>query len=434
MATDKISSPEAFLKSCVPEDEIRRAAHRLGVVRRRRKIDVIAMLMATVVLVCGREGQSVAGMRRQMGLRFGVMLARSSFQERFTKPFEALVSWLLERLENRSAGREVAYSGVLKGFGDVIAVDATVIKVAERLAGVWKGTGKGSGSAALKVHTYVRAVTGELLQHRITAEAYDDGRAFGVGHSAKGKLFLFDRGYRSASLWWRVHRVDGYFLTRLSGIYKPIIIEVNRRHSGRARSLAGRPLREAIAGLKRSVIDVQCRFKVRVRGYRRANGRRFTHDFRVVGVWDPARKRYALYVTNVPPKRLSPEQIAEVYRLRWEVETFYKAGKSGLGLNELKSTTPHIVRTLVKAALVRASIAMQAKCEAQKNLPSHRWLNPYQWVQVWRIALEALITPAIVLPGFCNTWTLLALAAMDPNRARPPTRWRCMNTNTVAKC
>ena len=151
-------------------------------------------------------------------------------------------------------------------------------------------------------------------------------------------------------------------------------------------------------------------------------------------MWDPARKRYALYVTNVPPKRLSPEQIAEVYRLRWEVETFYKAGKSGLGLNELKSTTPHIVRTLVKAALVRASIAMQAKCEAQKNLPSHRWLNPYQWVQVWRIALEALITPAIVLPGFCNTWTLLALAAMDPNRARPPTRWRCMNTNTVAKC
>jgi putative transposase len=434
MATDKIASPESFLKSCVPADEIRRAAHRLGVVRRRRKVDPVALLMGTVLVLCGRGGQSLAGMRRQMALRFGLELARSSFWNRFTKPFEALVTWLLERLQTASKERPPVYTGLLRGFRDVVAVDSTVIKVDDRLARTWTGTRKTSAKAALKIHTFVRAVTGELLRHRITPETRADSREFALGHWANGMLFLFDRGYRSASLWWRAHRLGGYFVTRLSANYKPTITDVNRRHRGRARGLAGRPLREALVGLKRSLLDVQCRFNVRVRPYGRAKGRRFTHDFRVVGVWDSKRKCYALYVTNIPPERLSPDEIAEVYRLRWEVETFYKAGKSGLGLHELGSSKPHIVRTLVKAALIRASIAMQAKCAAEQNLPPGRWINPHQWVQVWRIAIEALVRPlrAGLVQGY--TWCQLALTALDPNLGRPPTRWRCLHTETAAKC
>lgn len=114
------------------------------------------------------------------------------------------------------------------------------------------------------------------------------------------------------------------------------------------------------------------------------------------------------------------------------METFYKAGKSGLGLHELGSSKPHIVRTLVKAALIRASIAMQAKCAAEQNLPPGRWINPHQWVQVWRIAIEALLRPlrAGLVQGY--TWCQLALTALDPNLGRPPTRWRCLHTTSVA--
>ena len=433
MATKNIASPESFLKSCVPADEIRRAAHRLGAIRRRRKVDPVVLLMSTVVVVCGRGRLSLAEMRRQMALRFGIELTRSSFWGRFTRAFEGLVTWLLERLETMSKERPPVYSGLLRGFRDVVAVDSTVLKVDDRLAHIWKGTRKTSAKAALKVHTFVRAVTGELLRHRITPDARSDCQEFALGHWAKGMLFLFDRGYRSASLWWRTHRLGGYFITRLSANYKPTIVDVNRLHRGRARGLAGRPLREAIVGLKRSMLDVQCRFNVRVRPYRRAKGRRFTHDFRVVGLWDPKRKCYALYVTNIPPQRLSPQEVAQLYRLRWEVETFYKAAKSGLGLHELASTKPHIVRTLVKAALIRASIAMQAKCAADQNLPPGRWINPYQWVQVWRIAIETLLRPSRtgLVEGY--TWCQLALAALDPNPGRPPTRWLCIHTESAAK-
>ena len=430
MAANMIPTVEAFLKSVVPVEEIRAQARSLGVVQRRRTVDAATLLTVVVVMVCGRGGQSLAAMRRAMALKAGVSLARSSFWDRLTPAFEKLVDWLLERLRAASEESRPTYSGVLRGFLDVVAVDSTVIKVHDSLSSTWKGTRKSSAEAALKVHTFVRAVTGELLKSRITAASYADCKALGVGHWAKNTLFLFDRGYSSASLWWRAHRVGGFFVTRLTATYTPTVLAVNRLHRGRARGLAGRPLREALHGLTRSVVDVNCGFNVQVRAYGKERGRCFKHPFRVIGVWDPNKKAYSLYVTNVPPERMSPAQVAEVYRLRWEVETYYKTGKSGLGLDELPSRQPHIVRTLVKAALVRASLAMQAKCEAERNLPSHQWIQPMQWVQVWRVAIEpllqALVTGTRIALEQRPTWASLATLARDPNVKRPPTRWRAM--------
>lgn len=429
MAADRITSLESFLKSRIPVSDIRRAARELGVVRRQRTVEPVALLFAVVLLVCGRGGQTLSGMRKLLALRFGIVVARSTFWDRLTVPFEKLVDWLLDRLRAQSASNRPVYTGLLRGFIDVVAVDSTVVQVHDSLCELWKGTRKSSAKAALKVHTFVRAVTGELLRHRITAEAHADCRAFAIGHWAKGMLFLFDRGYSSASLWWRVHRVGGFFVTRLPGMYSPEVGRVNRRHRGRARGLVGRPLREALEGLKRAVVDVTCDFRVHVRPYGKERGRWFEHPFRVVGVWDANKKAYALYVTNVPPERMAPADVAEVYRLRWEVETFYKTGKSGFGLDELTSRKPHIVRTMIKAALVRASLAMQAKCEAEKNLPAHHWINPQQWVRTWRMAIEAtlcaLATGARLSPTAKPTWASLAGIARDPNVNRPPTRWRC---------
>lgn len=428
MATHKIPSVENFLKGLVPMNEIRAQARVLGAVQRYRAVDVAQLLIVVVVLVCGRGEQSLAAMRRALSLKAGVSLARSSFWDRFTPGFEALVDWLLERLRLASLDSPPTYTGLLSGFKDVQAVDSTVVKVHKSLRAVWKGTRKSTAEAALKVHTFVRAVTGELLRYRITAEAHADCKAFAIGHWAKDTLFLFDRGYSSASLWWRVHRVGGYFVTRLTSTYTPGILSVNRLHRGRARNLVGRPLWDAIEGLARAELDVNCGFRVRVRAYKKKRGHWLDHPFRVVGLWDATRKAYSLYVTNVPPERFSPADVAQAYRLRWEVETYYKTGKSGFGLDELPSRKPHIVRTLIKAALIRASIAMQAKRLADPKLPAKQWINPMQWVQVWRVAVEAVFHTILagvrLAPGRQPTWESLATLARDPNIKRPPTRWR----------
>ena len=272
-------------------------------------------------------------------------------------------------------------------------------------------------------------MTGELLAHRITSEATADAKVFGVTWSDAGKLFLFDRGYSSASLWWRVHRVGGHFITRLPASYRPKVVSANRTHRGRARALVGRMLWEAVRGLRRKVIDVNCEFRVRVRRYRSSRGRWQRQTFRVVGIWNDDAKKYHFYVTDLPAARFGGESIAQLYRLRWEVETFYKTAKSGLGLDELPTTKPHIVRTLVRAALIRASLAMQAKCEADKHAQLGRWINPKLWTSVWNLALDPLLDKLLLgLRGKpILDWSFLAKMATDDYRNRPPTRWKLLN-------
>lgn len=426
MARAQDTSPTAFLHRLVPPADIQAAAVQVGFVKRRRKIDPVAFLVATVLSVCGRGEESLAAMRRSLAARAGILVVRSAFWDRWTPAFEALVAWLLGRLQAASATSPPEYTGLLRGFKDVIAQDSTVMKVDSRLKKLWPGTRKSSSPAAIKAHTRVRVLTGELLWHRITGERHADSHAFGIGHWAKDILFLFDRGYASASLWWRIHRVGGYFLTRLPNSYRPEVVAVNRKHRGRARKLEGQSLRDAEKGLKRRLLDIQCRFRVKVRPYGKEKGRRFDHPFRVVGVWNPKTKEYHYYVTNIPADRIPAEQLADIYRLRWEVETFYKTAKGGLGLGEMDTSKPHIVRTLVRAALIRATLAMRAKCLAERNAPEGRWINPQQWVRVWRELLVHLCATALrALRLAVNfSWRHLALLALDPNVKRIPTRRR----------
>lgn len=422
MAADKTTALESFLAAKIDAALLRREAREVGALRRQRKVDIFEFFQVVVLMVCGRGGQSIAEMRRQMAAGFGVHLVRSGFWQRFTPGFERLVSRVLGRLQREAHHHPPALKGALAGFRDVIAVDSTVIKVHDSLEGRWRGTRR-NNPAAIKLHTMIRAVTGELLQHRITAEAHADQRELKVGHWAKSRLFLFDRAYRSASSWWRIHRLGGHFVTPLARSFKPVVISENRKHRGAARKLRGRELFSSLEGLKRKVLDVNCEFHVRVRPYRSAKGRRFTHRFRVVGLWRPSKRAYMLFVTNLPADVYPAQAIADLYDLRWEVETFYKTGKSGLGLNDLPSRKPHVVRTLIKAALIRSCIAMHARQEAEKTLPRRRWINPQQWVHVWRERIaDVLLGDRLQV----LTWSFLARLAVDPNVKRVPLRRRCL--------
>lgn len=426
MAHRKATSPEDFLHTLFPARLVREKARELGMVVRQRKVDAYLFFCVVALSVGGRRCRSFADLGEILLVRTGIDLARSALWDRFTPRFEALVHWALAGLEERARDKTLRASGALRGFADVIAVDATVLQVHRKLAKKWPGSRTNSSPAAIKVHTQVRVTSGELLRHKITKGAYGDLRAFGVTWGDRAKLFLADMAYSAPKVWHRIDRVGAFFVARLPAGHTPIVTEVLRRHRGRTRSLVGKKLKEATKGLKRSVIEVKCVFRAEVRPHGERKNRRYEKvPFRVVGLWNAGKKRYHFYVTNLPPERLAAEEVGEMYRLRWEVETFYKTAKSGLGLGEIRSTKPHIVKTLVEAALIRASVAMQAVVEAWRFVPKLRWIGAVKWTKVWQKAMEEILPrkargwrpPKI-------TWRALAKLALDPNRKRPPTRWR----------
>lgn len=421
MAPVKPTSLADVLHPLLPMEALLDKARELGVLKRQRKADVAALLTVVLLTLPVRNVVSRAQMFRGYLRHTGKKLSRSAFYKRFTPPLEALLRFLLASLQDKARADRPHYTGVLKGFRDVVVADATVIAVHPALRWLWPGSN--DGTAAIKLHTWVRAVTGELLWHKLTQATAYDGHHFGVNWSHTGVLFLLDRAYNSASLWWRIHRVGGFFVTRLPSSYKPTILGQNRKHRGASRKVKHRKLREALVGLERQVLDVTCGFRVRVRPYRSARGRRFVHPFRVVALKNKKTGRYHLYVTNLPPERLAAENIGLLYRLRWEVELSYKAGKSGCGLAELNSNKPHVVRILVLAALVRQSLAMRSRLAAMSTLSQKRWVGPLMWVRVFNAELVDVVRELVGVGRAAGaSLRQLARLAVCPDRARAPLR------------
>ena len=402
---------------------LRRRARELGVVVRQGRLDSYALLCAVVLGVAVRGPTAIAVIGRVLSEVSGHRFARSSVFCRFNKPFRDLVQSLLDDNVRRARARDFEVPGVLSGFKDVLVADATVLKVDDSLEGTWKATRRNSMKAALKVHAWVRAFTGELVKYKLTPDAYGDGRAFGIDQQLRGCLMLFDRAYSSPSLWRRIDGVGGFFLTRLTLDRDPEIVEVLRTHAGRARKLEGRRLRDALAGLKREYVDVEATFRCRVRKYHGKRTNRWVVErFRLVAV----RRRngtYMVYVTNAPPSLLPAEAIVRTYRLRWEVETFFKTSKSGSGLNELPSSKQHIVETFVFAALLRATTSMQALAAVRRDIaePQGLAINPGQWQKWWNRQLRGFLEELLPEPLALSA-TAIATMLADPNVGRPTNR------------
>jgi len=422
MARARRTALDLICATLIDAAALRQRARELGVVQRQGKIDIYELLVTVILGISLRGPTAIAQLGHLLAEVTGVRFARSSIWDRFTPRFGDLVRHVLDQEVSEARARRIPPPGVLAGFRDVIAVDATVVKVHDNLEGVWKATRRNTTKAALKVHAWVRVFTGELLKYRVTADAHGDGRAFGVDHELRGCLVLFDKAYSSPSLWRRVEHVGSYFLTRLPLDRDPEVVAVLRRHRGRARNLTGLPLREALSGLKRQYVDLEASFRCKVRKYGTLTNRWVVETFRVVAV----RRHdgtYAVFVTNAPPHMLPTEAVPRTYRLRWEVETFFKTAKTGSGLPELPSSKQHIVETLLYASLLRATTSMQALARFRREVGDLLGLpiNPGQWQRWWNRRLHHFLDRLVYRVGKLSDSALARMLA-DPNTGRPTNR------------
>lgn len=334
-------------------EALREQARDLGVVRRQGKVDAYALLVVVVLGVAVRGPTAIAQLGQVLAEVTGVRLARSSFWDRFTPAFARLLRSVLGQVVKQARSDAPSPPGALSGFKDVIAVDATVVKVHDALASTWRGTRRSSASAALKVHAWVRG------------------------------------------------------------------------HRDRSRKAVGRPLRKVLEGLERALLDLQRTFRGRIRRYDTPKGRFVSEQFRVVAVRNPKTRTYEVFITNAPTHLLPAEYVAATYRLRWEVETFFKTSKSGSGLDDLPSSKREIVEALLYASLLRATVSMQALARFRREVADSfgRLVNPGQWHKWWRRQVHLLAAQLVDAESALDESEVAHLLS-DPNLGRITNRER----------
>ena len=404
-----------FLTTFLPDFLIEKYARALGVVERDRKVDPVLLVWTLILGFPAGSRRTLASLRRRFEQTAGLTVARSSFHARLTRPLAELLKKLVNwRLSTGQEDRE----GGLAGFKELLALDSTVVQLHKMLASRWQSTDP--DGAAAKLHMVTNVVSGSPNRVQLTGQRTSDvGPWKIIGAWVTDCLLLLDLGYYEFHLFWRIDQKGGSFVSRAKSNANPLILGSNRTVRGNAIDLAGRKLQDVLDRLQRRYIDVEVEVPVKLRKYR---GRRRTARMRMrlVGVRNEQTGQYHLYFTNIDAETLTPRQISQTYRLRWQVELLFTRLKTTMRLNQLPSSKPEVVEALIYAAILSVLMS-NAFLQVLRRLKPDRVFPAQRMDAVFRDAATALlmlIANRRREQAF-NLFAFLMAEAADPNRDRP---------------
>jgi putative transposase len=282
----------------------------------------------------------------------GARSGKTSFRNNVRK-LVPLMNRMLRRRLKKLAERtpDTELRGRLMHFADVLVPDGCAFKLAASLSGVYAGTGT---DAELKLHAVHSVRAGGAVSVEPSAGSTHDSDGFWPERWEKGALYLWDLGFESKERFIDATLAEAHVLQRLKSSSNPVVL-ASYGPTGHGRPVVddlGQALRleEACASgalHAQHVLDLDVRI-------RDANGRSIVA--RVVCVPFGGEDRY--YLTTLPRAIFTPHDIAELYRVRWEVERMFRGWRGALRLDEvIRLSHPKSIIAAVTASLLAATLA-----------------------------------------------------------------------------
>jgi putative transposase len=331
-------------EAMLPQEEIDRLCEECGVIERHRKLN-LGMLVRAMVISAGTPGGAYQADVLRSYLEFEVPhVARSAFYRWFDEPLERCMGALAEHVLAYARAQQVDLAGPLCGVTDWYIVDATTVTVRDALIEEFPGTG---GYAAIKVHKVLSVGCGAPVHYHFSPAREHDSRHLTIDASWRGYGLLADLAYASLD---RLRACDTHgvrFVIRLKENWKPKVDYIARGQVPQEffpGSDFDALLEQESLLLDGRVIDADVHVG---RG-------RHALPLRLVGVQTP--KGYCFFLTNLPP-RIGPRQVADLYRVRWEIELSIRLDKSVNRLDAIDAEQPCTLKTLLHASLMASTIA-----------------------------------------------------------------------------
>jgi putative transposase len=295
---------------------------------------------------------------------------------------------LLQRIFGRlldglsSVERDVI-AGALGGTGimDILAVDATQGLLPKAASGILPSTDDHHGGFKLT------AVLSVMFQHlqgvTLTDARTHDRKGLQLPRWLHGLVFLFDRGYSDFGLFATIAERKGFFVTKMKKSFAPVIAAIR---SGLGQAHIGSQLTHGLPF--RGVVDLDAKFRVRGRGMQ---------TFRVIRIvvdgpyCNGRRERIEVWLaTNLSPEQFSAEQVATLYRLRWEVEVLFRILKTVGRLDQLRSSSLPVIQAFIFATLLGMLLAHEICAQMRRECPD-RDPSPYRVAALVLVWLPELV-------------------------------------------
>ena len=220
--------------------------------------------------------------------------------------------------------------------------------------------------AAVKLHT-VLDLRGRIpAVIRITGGLFADSRLLDSLCFEPAAFYVMDRAYMDLAALYRIHQASAFFVTRALDKF-------------RFRRQLSQPVDKSTG--------VQCDQLVLPKNS--VPARRYPEPIRRIRYRDAKTNKRFVFLTN--HRLLAAHSVAELYRLRWQVELFFKWIKQHLRIKAFYGTTPNAVKTQVWIAIsVRVLVAIVRK-ELDLTLSLHEILQILSISLFEKTPLEALL-------------------------------------------
>lgn len=387
------------LKTLLPQGELDALGRVVLFIRRLREIRAGAFVWAVVLSRFGDGRPAFAQARHWYQRLSGIGLFPRPFQMRFKSPATvALFERAFERAVSRWRAAKRSRHPLARAFPDVVVVDSTHVLLPDELRSVFPGVRM--MAAAIKTVLTISVFNLVPLHARLAPGTHNDQVLFpDLGLFRRGTLLLFDKGFVAYQRLAAIRGADGHYLCPMRVNGSATIVAVRRapRHVKAAlrRSPHGIDLRQFLPVIKR--IGKAWDLDVLLRDHRTTLRRSVAARLVIVPGPNGAQRPY---LTTLTAADWPPRKLAELYRLRWQIELVFKELKQHLNLTSVNTSDPHAAQVLVWASLLALALSRVVTA----------WLRPLD------VGLAARFRPALVSRALRSAPLLLWLALAAPAR------------------
>ena len=268
--------------------------------------------------------------------------------------YERLGQWLIKKVRPLYAKENIP-DIYLPGW-EILAIDSTTISCSVKLA-EW-ALGKYS-KGGVKMHT-VLDLRGSIPDSiYITNSRYHDSNFLDEYEPYKWAIYTMDKAYVDFEALYTWTRKDVYFITRPKSTMRYEAIEVNYNIN-------------ELAGIIGDEI-------IRLTGYK--SSKLYPDNLRLVKYYDAENDEVISFITN--NFDLGPLEVANIYRNRWQIETFFKWIKGNLTIKALWGYSENAVKTHLWVAICAYLLLAWMKAASK---------SPFSVTQVATIVEKSILT------------------------------------------
>src|SRR5579872_4415528 len=255
--------------------------------------------------------------------------------------FEELFYKITELLNHKYKRKDI-------GKYKVERFDSTVVSLSSKLLNFGMISGKKPKEGEHRIHQLKFTVGfNGLLPHKV--KFYSEQKYLGENDSLyqaimenefeKNNIAVFDRGLNSRSRFSKIDEANRLFVTRINPTKNYKIVEI---------------INEQVKKTKTLIIERDLRVNLRDH-----DGEYVKTALRLIITRNKENREPIYFISNI--ENLTSEEITEIYKMRWDIEVFFRFLKQELNLNHLVSRNHNGILVMLYMTLITATLLLVYK-------------------------------------------------------------------------